>query len=45
VEDALEEIRRQSGRQFDPRLTELFLGLGLEADSRPAGGARRTVAV
>jgi CHASE2 domain-containing sensor protein len=27
VEEALEEIRRQAGRQFDPRLTELFLAL------------------
>jgi response regulator RpfG family c-di-GMP phosphodiesterase len=27
VEDALAEIRRQGGRQFDPRLTELFLAL------------------
>ena len=45
VEDALEEIRLQSGRQFDPRLTELFLGLGLGAEPQPAGDGRRTVVV
>ena len=33
VEQALEEIRQQSGRQFDPRLTELFLALELEMDA------------
>ena len=27
VTDALEEIRLQSGRHFDPRLVELFLGM------------------
>ena len=27
VEDALDEIRALSGRQFDPGLVELFLGL------------------
>ncbi len=45
VEDALAEIRRESGRRFDPRLTELFLGLGLGAEAQPAGDGRRTVAV
>ena len=33
VEQALEEIRQQGGRQFDPRLTELFLALELEMDA------------
>ena len=33
VEEARAEIRAQSGRHFDPRLTELFLALGLEEDA------------
>ena len=49
VDEALEEIRRQSGRQFDPRLTALFLALepewvaGLVAAPRaaPAVGPHR----
>jgi HD domain/CHASE2 domain len=31
--DAIEEIRSQSGRHFDPRLVELFLGLVSAADA------------
>ena len=45
VEEALEGIRRESGRQFDPALVELFLGLGFAADGPTAGAPRRTVAV
>jgi putative two-component system response regulator len=33
VEDALAEIDRQRGRQFDPRLVDAFLGL---FDGHPA---------
>jgi CHASE2 domain-containing sensor protein len=40
VEEALEEIRQQGGRQFDPRLTELFLELDPGRDDY--GPARRT---
>jgi response regulator RpfG family c-di-GMP phosphodiesterase len=40
VEEALEEIREQGGRQFDPRLTELFLALDPGRDDY--GPARRT---
>ena len=27
IEEAIEEMRRQSGRQFDPRVAEAFLSL------------------
>ena len=37
VADAIEEIRLQSGRHFDPRLVELFLGVMAEAQSTGAG--------
>jgi putative two-component system response regulator len=36
VDDAIEEIRLQSGRHFDPRLVELFLGLMADAGTAVA---------
>jgi putative two-component system response regulator len=50
AEEALEEIRSQSGRQFDPRLVSLFLdfapeliegatGAPVPADLEPVGAA------
>jgi response regulator RpfG family c-di-GMP phosphodiesterase len=33
--DALDELRSQSGRHFDPRLVELFLGLAVEPPDDP----------
>jgi CHASE2 domain-containing sensor protein len=36
VTAALQEIAAQSGRHFDPRLVELFLGLGLTEADTPA---------
>jgi CHASE2 domain-containing sensor protein len=40
VNEALEEIRRQSGRQFDPRLTALFLALEPGWVAGPAAAPR-----
>ena len=46
VGEALAEIRRQSGRQFDPRMVEAFLGLFPdEAAALPAPGAELEPAV
>ena len=33
VGEALDEIRAQSGRHFDPRLVELFLGLSIDLEA------------
>jgi putative two-component system response regulator len=48
VELALEEIRQQGGRHFDPRLTELFLALDPGSDGygagRPAARTRTSAA-
>ncbi len=51
VDAALDEIRRQSGSQFDPQLAEIFLGLEMHASARgtwpvgdPAPAARAAAA-
>jgi CHASE2 domain-containing sensor protein len=38
VDEALTEIRRQRGRHFDPWLTDLFLGIVMDADAAAPGG-------
>jgi HD-GYP domain-containing protein (c-di-GMP phosphodiesterase class II) len=41
LDEALEEIRSQSGRHFDPRLVELFLAFAPELESGAAPAADR----
>jgi HD-GYP domain-containing protein (c-di-GMP phosphodiesterase class II) len=36
VEDALEELRRGSGTQFDPKVVEAFLAVAAEHELAPA---------
>jgi putative two-component system response regulator len=45
VADALAEIAEQSGRHFDPRLVELFLGLDLDLGHADAVGAGKGLLV
>ena len=44
LQAALDELRAQSGRQFDPALVELFLGLDRERLGRYTADAARSVA-